>query len=291
LLRPAGGAPWRKKFAICGFAQSSRLLAPFEDPAYYIIGLNQLYRHIPRADVWFDIHRNWREDNVPGTDHPTWLAQCGMPIFMVERMPELPTSVRYPIERVIDTVVGVDYETSTVAFMVAWAIHEIDRQVEAEIAAVSNGHRPMQDDAGNALTLPAMDYGKARAWIKDRYAEREISLWGIDLIVGTEYDWQKACVEYLLGIAHSRGIVVRLPPASALLKQRWRYGYEIEPQQWPIKHTELTKRGEALTSEKNNLIARLQTIDGAIQELSYWHQISDLRGKGGQVRLNEATSS
>jgi hypothetical protein len=84
---------------------------------------------------------------------------------------------------------------------------------------------------------------------------------------------------------------VRLPPASALLKQRWRYGYEIEPQQWPIKHTELTKRGEALTSEKNNLIARLQTIDGAIQELSYWHQISDLRGKGGQVRLNEATSS
>jgi len=295
LIRPAHGTAWRKKFAICGFAQSSRMLAPFADPAYYVIGLNQLYRHIPRADMWFDIHRNWREDNVPGTDHVKWLAECGMPIFMVERMPELPTSVRYPIERVIERVVGMDYETSTVAFMVAWAIDLIDQQVEAEVAAASNGHLAVT--ASNLLSTEesrvheAMNYGKAKQWIHDRYAEREISLWGIDLIVGTEYDYQKACVEYMLGLAHARGIVVRLPPASALLKQPWRYGYEAEPVQHPIKQSELFKRGQALTAEKNTLLARLQTIDGALQELSYWHDIATLRNRGGHVRPNEATSS
>ena len=74
-----------------------------------------------------------------------------MPIYTVERMPELSASVRYPIEQIIESVVGVDYETSTVAFMVALAIHEIDQQVEAEIAAASNGRGTTHDDAGNRL--------------------------------------------------------------------------------------------------------------------------------------------
>ena len=98
VLRHRG--PVRKKFAICGFAASSRMLAPFADPDTECWLLNQLYRHCPRATRQFDIHANFREDNVDGTDHPGWLAQCGIPVYMTKVEPSGPTSVTATIERV-----------------------------------------------------------------------------------------------------------------------------------------------------------------------------------------------
>ena len=284
IIEPVDGV-WRKKFAIVGFAASTRSMAPFDDPSYLIVGLNQLYRHIPRADIWFDIHANWREDNVEGTDHPGWLAASGMPVFMSSREPALPTSVNYPLTKAIDRVAGTDYFTSTVAFMLGWTILMIDEQVDRDVEALHQRIDAGDDEA----TAIARHPGKLLAWTKDRYAEREIAIFGIDLIVGTEYDFQKACVEYMLGLANARGITVRIPPQSALLKQRWRYGYETEPTGGLIKMSELNRRAVALQSEKNNLIARLQTIDGAIQECSYWCQVTDLRSKGGTIKLNEDT--
>ena len=265
----------RKKFAICGFAASSRMAAPFDDPEWEIWTLNQLYRHIPRATRQFDIHLNWREDNVEGTDHPRWLAECGIPVYMTQVEPSIPTSIRYPIERVIEKVAGIDYFTSTVGFMVGLAILEIDEQVEREF----NSH-PVPADATIA---------DVRALVRRAYAEREIGIFGIDLIVGIEYLRQKACVEYLLGLAEARNITIRIPPQSALLKQQWRYGYEKEPEAWPLKLSELEKRDTALGNERAQMIARLQMIDGALQENRYWQQISDLRTKGGRVALNEDT--
>jgi len=285
--------PARKKIAVCGFAASSRNLAPFDDPEWEVWGLNQLYRHIPRATRWFDIHANWREDNVPGTDHPAWLQQCGIPVYMSGHEPSIPTSVQYPLARVIERVAGVDYFTSTVAFMVALSIYEFDRQVDAEVEDLRRraDGTPGSDDetAAREARDVVRDPVRFRAWLSARYAERELGIFGIDLIVGTEYDWQKSCVEYLLGVAHARGITVRLPEQCALLKQRWRYGYETEPNGGLLRMTELRKRAEALTTRRNALIAELQTIDGALQENGYWGQVMDLRSKGGRVVLNEDT--
>ena len=305
----------RQKIAICGFAASSRNLAPFDDPGWSIWALNQLYRHIPRVDRHFDIHKNFREDNVPGTDHVGWLTEFDGPIYMSERIQEIPGSVCYPLARVIERVAGVDYFTSTVAFMVAAAIYEFDRQVDAEVEELGrraagepgtpipepgaegrvvlgvvddtfphNGRGGVDTDAARRILL---DPAALRRWLAGRYGVRELGIFGIDLIVGTEYDWQKSCVEYLLGIAHARGVTVRLPEQCALLKQRWRYGYETEPNGGLLRMTELRKRAEALTTRRNALIAELQTIDGALQENGYWGQVMDLRSKGGTVKLNE----
>ena len=288
LVRPLG--PPRKKVAICGFAASTRMLAPWDDETWEIWGLNQLYRHIPRADRWFDIHRNWREDNVEGTDHPRWLAECGMPIYMVETIPEIPTSLRFPLERAIAEVSNVRYFTSTVAYMLALAIME---------------------------------------------GFEELALFGIDLVVGTEYQWQKSCVEFLLGVAHGRGMTVRLPKQSALLHAYHLYGFEKEPAAWPItlsqlerRHaalqkartaalaklqtvdgalqdcthwckkvngqpehnglsTEMQERHEWLTTRRADLLSELSTVDGALQECGYWGQVADLTVKGATVKLNE----
>lgn len=273
-------APKRTKVAIMGFATSSRHMAPFDDPEWEIWTLNQLYRHVPRTTRHFDIHRHWEEDNVEGTDHRGWIkdaGEAGIPTYMVEHHPELPSSVQYPITDVIESV-GLDYFTSTVAFEVAYAVMQ---------------------------------------------GFTEIALYGIDLIVGTEYDVQKANLEFHLGLAHGRGVKVVIPPQSALLTQSHRYGYQKEPDFGPLRLGEVTSRIDRLTDQRTNhmsllnaldgaiaerkrlasdiddgtseerieqlekqrgdTIAMLATIDGAAQESTYWRDLYTLRSRGASV--------
>lgn len=225
----------RTKMAIVGFAASSKDLAPFNDPTWEIVGLNQLYRHIPRADRWLEIHHNFLDHVVEGTDHQKWLAESPIPIYMVDRIPGIPNSVRFPIERAMKG--HLDYFTSTVAFMVALAIEE---------------------------------------------GFKEIGLWGIDLIVGDEYFYQKPCAEFWLGVAHGKGITVTLPHTTALCKQSHRYGYQLEPASL-IAISELAKRKAGLMDERHKRMIELANIDGALQDCQMWGDLADLRMKGGTV--------
>ena len=225
----------RTKMAIVGFAASSKDLAPYDDPTWEIVGLNQLYRHIPRADRWFEIHREWNDHVVEGTDHQKWLAEAPIPIYMVDRVPGIPNSVRYPIERVMQG--HLDYFTSTVAFAIALAIQE---------------------------------------------GFQEIGLWGIDLIVGDEYFYQKPCAEFWIGVAHGKGITVTLPKTTALCKQTYRYGYQSEPESL-ITLSELARRKTGLMDERHKLMIQLANIDGALQDCQMWGDLADLRMKGGTV--------
>ena len=246
--------PKRDKVAIIGFATSSRDLAPFDDPSYEIWTLNQLYRHVPRATRHFDIHCNWEEDNVEGTDHRGWIREAPIPTYMIEAHDDLPNAVRFPIEKVIKDA-GIDYFTSTVAFEVGLALYE---------------------------------------------GFNEISLYGIDLIVGTEYSVQKACLEFWLGIAHARGVNVRIPEQSALLHQSYRYGYEQEPDWGPLQMVEVSKRIDHLSNERNKQMALINALDGALAEDDRWfvkkingitpeERIKTLNGQRGQAMASLAT--
>lgn len=266
----------RDKLAIVGYATSSRDLAPFDDPEYDIGGLNQIYRFLPREDVHFDIHGNWEEDNVEGTDHRGWLTQCGIPVVMSAPDFSIPTAVRFPLDACI-RIAG-DYFTSTVAFMIAWAIHQ---------------------------------------------GYKEVALFGIDLVVGTEYEVQKACAEHWLGVAHGRGMTVRLPPQCALLRHSHRYGYEREPNWTPLLSSDFAARKAHLAKMRDENIGKLHaldgalhevttldkwkddpaareawlrqqhretlalvgTVDGALQEVEHWHELATLRGRGAAIRL------
>lgn len=46
----------------------------------------------------------------------------------------------------------------------------------------------------------------------------EIAIWGVDMKSGEEYGYQKANMEYLIGLARGRGITVHVPDSSPLLK-------------------------------------------------------------------------
>jgi hypothetical protein len=211
----------RDKLAIVGFASSSREAAPFDDDEWEIVGLNQLYRHIPRADFWADLHVNWEEENVEGTDHRGWIRDCGIPVLMTQQHDDLPTSVRFPVESCIE--LSCDYFTSTVALLIAWAIHQ---------------------------------------------GYKTIGLWGIDLIVGTEYEFQKACAEFWLGVAHGKDMEIVIPATSALLRHSHRYGFEMEPNWGPVSDIEMKKRQGYLMEEQKKMVDKLHFLDGAADAFS-----------------------
>lgn len=277
----AGRIGWfatgRKKIALCGFASSSRHRMPFDDPSWIIVGLNQLYRHIPRMDVQVDIHANWREDNVEGTDHPRWLAQCGIPVVMVDREADVPTAVRNPKD-VLDAYFDCDYATSTVAHELRLFIYEIDQEVQRRLRAMPATDCPTVADAC--------------ALAKSVYDEYSIGIFGIDLIVGTEYEHQRQCAEFWIGEAEGRGINIVIPPESALLKQLWCYGYEKEPKGWPFAMSEfdlrriaLEKQFDGVMQQRAQLERVLATIDGARQENEMLRQVGSLRHRGGTVAI------
>ena len=56
----------------------------------------------------------------------------------------------------------------------------------------------------------------------------EVGLWGVDLTHDSEYAHQRPCAEYWCGRLEGAGIKVTRHEKSALLTQRFRYGYEGE---------------------------------------------------------------
>lgn len=113
----------KDKVAIVGFAQSTRHQAPFYDDDFEIWGLNELYMVIPRFDRWFEMHsRQEFERSFRNSHHLDWLRQCRKPIYMQRKHKSIPSSVEYPIKRMVAEF-GSCFR-STICYMLALAIDE-----------------------------------------------------------------------------------------------------------------------------------------------------------------------
>lgn len=263
----------RRNIAICGFASSTRgyIIELAKDPTWSIWGLNQLYRHIPRADRWFDIHHNWDREIVPGTDHRQWARECGIPFYHQTRQADVPTSVRYPLDAVLG-IYGADYFTSSIPYMLALALMEIDADVAGRMRAFVAKTPKMK--------LAALDLQDV---LRRFYGDYTIGIFGIDLVVGGEYFHEKPCAEFWVGtMAVGRGINVKIPPESALCKQGFRYGYDPESKQL-LRREEVTTHRVGITAERDELLKRLYMAEGAIAADNRWEEVLDLRARGAQV--------
>lgn len=124
-----------KKIALLGSAPSSCRLAPYQDQEWAMWGCSPaLYPVAERIDVWFEMHR-WEppiigkpEKQVPwfSPEYVQWLGLLGnhgVPVFMADVVPEVPSSVRLPREELLAKY-GPYFFTSSLAWMFALALEQ-----------------------------------------------------------------------------------------------------------------------------------------------------------------------
>jgi len=193
----------KKTVALVGWAPASCGMAPYDEPnvklggELEIWGLNQAHA-MPWMKTWtrwFQLHKekSWsRQISITRgiLGHYDWLKEDHQrPIYMQFKHDEIPNSVEYPLEEVVDEYLGkfskgfnpVRYFTNSLGYMIPMAIKEFQR----------------------------------------------IEIYGFEMADDTEYVKQKACAEFWIGIALGKGKEVYLPPGNSLASGPI-YGYQGE---------------------------------------------------------------
>jgi hypothetical protein len=117
------------KVAICGYAPSSRDLAPYDDDSYEIWGVNELYMLNKRIDVLFEMHHyKFLTAKERNPNHLKWLQNAKIPIIMLQHYNDIPTSVPYPLGE-IEKKFGT-YWTNSISYMIALAVHLNFKQID-----------------------------------------------------------------------------------------------------------------------------------------------------------------
>ncbi len=117
-----------RKIALCGSHSASLSDAPWGDPSWEFWGhasSRAWYRQ--EMDRYFDLHvpACWSRAGKKGSRYPKWLAANTVPIYMQERYPEVPASIKYPKGRILlEYADARGYFTNHVAWMIALALCE-----------------------------------------------------------------------------------------------------------------------------------------------------------------------
>jgi hypothetical protein len=163
------------------------------------------------------------------------LRTATMPVFMQQIFDELPSSRRYPIEQV------------DAAFTVPGYARPFLTSTMAEIFALAL----LQDPA------PA-----------------QISLFGVDLSTGSEYESQRSACAFFSGVCVGRGIPLYVHPASELLRTSWIYGLDEaqrEAQLLSLRERELffrLKRDRAI-GDIQAAVTRLVQTDAILADVTH----------------------
>jgi len=179
-----------KKVALVGYAPSWKD-APYNDPDIEIWIMNDMYDFAPRYDRLFDIHMideiKTRKSRGEGNKlHYEMLKTIDKPIYMQEHYPEIPASVKFPLDILTDA-----YKT---------------------------------DSMGDKIFLACSVSHMLALAIYEGF--EEIQIYGIHEAVDSEYKDEMPSVVYWLGFAAGKGIKIKVSPDSPLLKAYFVYGYE-----------------------------------------------------------------
>jgi hypothetical protein len=111
------------KVALVGLAQSTHDRAPWDDPTWQKWGLAWDKAGWSRMDQLFEMHEmRIIKGTFPGNAYLDHLLDCG-PVYMQQVYDEVPDAQTYPLAEVTQTI-GVPYFMSSVAYMLALAIHQ-----------------------------------------------------------------------------------------------------------------------------------------------------------------------
>jgi hypothetical protein len=186
----------KSKVAIVGFSESTRDLAPYADPDYEIWACNHLYRFIPRADRWFEIHtleelKIKYEATNDWEGYYKWMQDLpeGQTIYMAEAAESIPRSVALPIE-----------------------------ELKEEFYFLEETH----DDNGIRGRSPRPVFKSTISYMVAmalREGFKTIALYGIDMVLDFEWGFQRHNLHYYIGWARGMGVEIIIPEKSALMKE------------------------------------------------------------------------
>ncbi len=142
-----------RKIAIIGLSMATHDQAPFEDPEWEIWGLPWDAGYWVHFDRMFEMHDRelWMDPRAKRAREPgiylEKLQDAWVPIYMHEAQEDIEYSVRYPFEAVEETVwynfprrdwqsAQRDWYSSSPAYMLALAIHELDHSGQIGIWGV-----------------------------------------------------------------------------------------------------------------------------------------------------------
>ncbi len=113
----------------------------------------------------------------------------------------------------------------------------------------------------------------------------EVHLYGINLAIGDEYFFEKACAEYWIGLLEGKGVNVYVPSASSLLKQYRRYGYAIDARPSASFKQLLTARRDEYRAQAEQHSNNLHVTLGALREDEAIMQIAEGIDHGADLVL------
>ena len=234
--------PAKRRVAIVGFADS-RDEAPFGDPTVELWGMNRLHAVMPDKpwDRYFQLH-DILEAHEGDEEHLSWLRAQTIPVYLRPDdigKHQIPAEIPYPKQEIVEQFGS--YFTNTVSWLIAFAIRE---------------------------------------------GFEEIGIYGVDMaqdaLLDSEYAYQRPSCEYFIGIAAGLGISVFIPPGSDLLRASHLYGFESGDtirQKYEARMRELAKRKAAMQQEltgldqhRGQLIAGINQLEGAHQDVQYWRR-------------------
>ena len=233
--------------AILGFSVHFRE-APFDDSDWEVWGINRLHVVTSKEhqiDRWFQLH-DIEEHHGEDKEHLEFLKAFPGPVYLRQQdigKFDIPNAVPFPEARLVDRFGG--YFTNTISWLLAYAI-----SLEPE-----------------ALGIYGVDMAQ-------------------DATLNSEYGHQRPSCEYFLGIAAGLGIKIHIPDGSDLLKASHLYAFEDVSPLTNKLTTRLDELGtrkenvkkevgqidaqiEQLNAQKMKLIAGVNQLDGAMQDLQY----------------------
>ncbi len=159
-------------------------------------GVHRELREGTGCDVYFEPHERklW-------ADKVKILAKVEKPIYMHKHYDDVPSSVEYPLERVLTEIPAAIYGRTPLTPM--------------------GSHR---STIGYMLSLAIVELGPQHSKPKDR--RDSLGVWGVEMSAEGEYGYQKPNCEALLGYALGLGINVIVPESSSLMKGNSAYGYQ-----------------------------------------------------------------
>lgn len=227
------------RIAVVGGAPSSRSLAPFDDPTWQIWTCSPSNAGaFSRVDAWFELHAliDLTNDRFQDTQGPyyDYLRGLKCPVYMQEKNNLIPDAIVFPREEIVSQFSGFTPYTSSMAWMVAYAITK----------------KPEEIGIWGVDCCAASEYEYERPGVQFWLAEARKR--GINVVIPPQSDLWAPIPEY--GYGDRNPLVVKLKMHTTQMRDR-------------IAKTEAKLAQNAI--DRENLLHELHHLQGGIEENVY----------------------